>query len=172
MANFLLRRYIEVLIILKLELLEKPDTEEPFRAQIIIDFEPSNIVDFFSLFKPSAVINANRLQGMLQIHKIFPRNIDFGGFYEAASFPKSELEKRRITSCLSGLGALPFGFIQFIHDSGEKTIISCMDLLIQEESMNLARQANELEIPIDFEAGTTVKRPLSEWTCIEFAHLL
>lgn len=68
---------------------------------------------------------------------------------------------------MSGLGALPFGFIQFIHDSGEKTTISCMDLLIQEESMDLARQANELEIPIDFEAETTVKKLLSEWTYIE-----
>ena len=59
MANLLLRRYIEALIILKLELLEKPDTEEPFRAQIIIGFEPTNIVDFFRFFKPSAVIDAN-----------------------------------------------------------------------------------------------------------------
>ena len=68
MANLLLRRYIEVLIILKLELLRKPDTEQSFRAQIIIGFEPTSIVDFFSLFKPSVVIDANPLEGMLQIH--------------------------------------------------------------------------------------------------------
>jgi len=172
MANLLLRRYIEVLIILKLELLEKPDTEEPFRAQIIIGFEPTSIVNFFGLFKPSAVIDTNPLQGMLQIHQIFPEHIDFGGFSESAPFPKSELEKRRITSCLSGLGALPFGFIQFIHGSGEKITISCMDLLIQEESMDLARQANELEIPVHFQGRTTVKKPLSEWTCIELVNAL
>ena len=172
MANLLLRRYIEVLIILKLELLRKPDTEQSFRAQIIIGFEPTSIVDFFSLFKPSVVIDANPLEGMLQIHQILPEDVDFGGFSKTAAFPQSELEKRRIDSCLSGLGALPFGFIQFIHGSGEKITVTCMDMLIQKESMDLARQANELEIPVDFEAETTVKKPLSEWTCIEFVHVL
>lgn len=172
MANLLLRRYIEVLIILKLELLEKTDTDEPFRAQIIIGFEPTNIVNFFDLFKPSAVIDANPLQGMLQIHQIFPEHVDFGGFSKAAPFPKSELEKRRINSCLSGLGALPFGFIQFIHGDGDKITVSCMDLLIQEKNMDLARQANELEIPVDFQGRTTVKKPLTEWSCIEFVFLL
>jgi len=171
MANLLLRRYIEVLIILKLELLEK-DTEEPFLAQIIIGFEPTSIVDFFGLFKPSAVIDANPLQGMLQIHQIFPEHIDFGGFSKAAPFPESELKKRRVISCSSGLGARPFGVIQFIHGSGKKITVSCMDMLIQETSMDLARQGNALEIPIDFEGGTTVKKPFSEWTCIEFVHLL
>jgi len=73
---------------------------------------------------------------------------------------------------LSRLGALPFGFIQFIHGSGEKITVICMDMLIQETRMDLARQGNELEIPIDFEAGTTVEKPLSEWTCIDFVYLL
>jgi len=172
MANLLLRRYIEVLIILKFKLLQKPDTEQPFRAQIIIGFEPTSIVDFFNLFKPSVVIDANPLEGMLQIHQILPEDVDFGGFSKTAAFPESELEKCRIDSCLSGLGEFPFGFIQFIHGSGEKITVSCMDLLIQEESMDLARQANELEIPVDFEAETTVKKPLSEWSCIEFVHVL
>ena len=172
MANSLLRRYIEVLIILKLELLQKPDTDQPFRAQIIIGFEPTSIVDFFHLFKPSAVIDANPLEGMLQIHQIFSEDVDFCGFSKTAPFPQSELEKRRIHSCLSGLGALPFGFIQFIHGSSHKITVSSMDILIQEKSMDLARQANELEIPLDLEAGTTIKKPLSEWTCIEFVHVL
>ena len=47
-----------------------------------------------------------------------------------------------------------------------------MDMLIQEPSMDLARQGNELEIPIDFEPGTTVEKPLSEWTFIDFVYLL
>jgi len=173
MANLLLRRHIEVLIIHKLELLQKPDTDQPFRAQIIIGFEPASVVDFFSLFVPSAVIDANPLEGMLQIHQILPEHFDFGGISKNAVFPQSELEKRRINSCLSGLGALPFGFIQFIHGSDEKVTMSCMDLLIQEASMDLARKADDLEIPVDFEGRTTlITKPPSEWSRIEFVYLL
>jgi len=54
---------------------------------------------------------------MLQIHQIRPEDVDFCGFFKTAAFPQSELDKCRIDSCLSGLGALPFGFIQFIHRS-------------------------------------------------------
>jgi len=172
MANLLLRRYIEVLIILKLGLLQKPDNEKPFRAQIVIGFEPTSIVEFFNFFKPSAIIDANPLEGMLQIHQIYPEHVDFGGFSKASPFPENELEKRRVISCSSGLEARPFGVIQFIHGSGKKITVNCMDMLIQETSMDLARQGNELKIPIDFEAGTTVKKPLSEWTCIELVPLL
>lgn len=172
MSNLLLRRYIEVLIILKLKLLHKPDNEEPFRAQIIVGFEPPTISDFFQFFKPSAVIDNSPLQGMLQIHQIFPEDVDLGGFSKSVPFPKCELDQRRIDSCLLGLGALPFGFIQFIHGSGEKILVGSMDLTIEEGSMDLARQGNDLEISLDLEAGTPLKMPLSEWGCIELINAL
>jgi hypothetical protein len=148
MANLLLRRYIEVLIILKLELLEKLDTEEPFLAQIIIGFEPTSIIDFFGLFKPSAVIDANPLQGMLQIHQIFPEHVDFGGFSKAAPFPKCELEKRQVISCSSGLGARPFGVIQFIHGSGKKSRLVVWICLYRKQVWSSLGKGTNLRFPL------------------------
>lgn len=169
MANFLLRRYIEVLIILKLELLQKSDTAKPFRAQIIIGFEPSSIFDFFDLFQPSAVIDATPLQGMLQIHQILPEHVDMGNLSKIDTFPESLWENLRMESSLSGL---PYGVIQFMYGSGNVVAVNTMDVVIQIESMDLARQANELEIPNPFQAGSTIKKPLSEHSCMELINAL
>ncbi|KIM35235.1 hypothetical protein M413DRAFT_32649 [Hebeloma cylindrosporum] len=143
MSNPLLRRYIEVLIILKLDLLHKP-VEEPFRAQLIIGYEPASIVDFFRISIPSAIIDASPLQGMLQIYHIIPEGMDFGGVSETTALPKSEMEKQRREACLSGWEALPFGSIEFINGTGKTLSGTTTILLIQEASMDLARQANEL----------------------------
>ncbi|KIM35238.1 hypothetical protein M413DRAFT_431290 [Hebeloma cylindrosporum] len=171
-SNRLLRRYIAVLIILKLKLLQKPDTARSFHAQIIIGFEPSSIFDFFDLFKRSAVIDASPLQGMLQIHKILPEHVDLGDISKRVPFPESELEKRRTDLSQSGLATLPFGVIQFIYGAESMVVVSAVDIVIHTESMELARNANDLEIPNPFQPGTTIKKPLSPYSCMELVNML
>ncbi|KAF5367781.1 hypothetical protein D9615_010498 [Tricholomella constricta] len=162
-SNALLRRYIEVLFVLKLELLQKSDIQKPFRAQIIISFEPTNIIDFFKLWKTSAVIDVSLLQGMIQIHQILPKHSNLGD-------TQSDLDRRMLSHL--ELGALPFGSVEFICGVREPMIVNGVTLIIQEQSLYLAQQAHELEIPNNFKRGTTVKKPLSEWACIEFINAL
>jgi hypothetical protein len=68
MANTALCRYIEILLVLEFDLVNNPRrADETFRVQIIINFEPSRVEDFFTLFDPSAIIDLNPLERIPQI---------------------------------------------------------------------------------------------------------
>ena len=163
-ANPLLRRYLEVLVILKLDLVNKPDFNEPFNLQILIDFEPTDIVDFFKLFQPTAIIDSRPMQGMLQISNAVQnlklKNTDLD------RRPTDELQRRQRVLEVVYQEQLPAGFIEFFNQTGKRVSSICATVNIHKESLEIARQAKDLDIPIMF-GGETARKKLSPESCVE-----
>ncbi|KAF8971938.1 hypothetical protein BDZ97DRAFT_1154452 [Flammula alnicola] len=168
MANTTLRRYMEILLVLELDLLNNPSrASEIFKAQIIIDFEPSRIQDFLSLFNRSAIIDSSPLLGMLQICAISSeKEVPFD------SITIKDVEKRRDEEVLLRKEPVQMGIIQWIRNVGEYVSVSNGVGIITKESIEIARQATYLEIPTFSRGVAIIKKPASKTTYIELINAL
>jgi len=166
MANTTLHQYIEILLALELDLLNNPSrADEIFKAQIIVNFEPSLIQDFFSLIDPSATIDSNPLQGVLQICAITSlKEVPFD------SFSTEDVKRFREEEVLLRKEPVHLGVVQWVRYAGESLDISNSLVIITKESTELARQTTDLEIPTFPRKGTNsiVKKPVSKMGYIEF----
>jgi hypothetical protein len=168
MANLTLRRYIEILLVLELDLLNNPiHLDEIFRVQIIIDFEPSRIEDFFTLFHGSAVIDSNPLQGMIQICAITSeKEVPYD------SFSTEDVKKMQDEEAFLRKEPVRMGVIQWIRDVDEFLDVTNSVVILTDECIELARQTTHLEIPTTFpqargSGNSFVKKPASKMGYIE-----
>ena len=133
MANTTLRRYIEITLVLELDLLNNPrPVDQILSVQIIINFEPSRVQDLFSLFDPSAVIDSNPLQGMIQICAVISeKEVQFDTFWI------EDVEKLLEEEVLLRKEPTQMGIIQWVRDAGEFLDIANTVGIIHDESIEL-----------------------------------
>ena len=173
MANTTLRRYIEILLVLELDLINNPiRIDEIFRVQIIIDFEPSRIEDFFSLFHPLAVIDSDPLQGMVQICGVTSKKeVPYD------SFSTEDVKNMREEEVFLRKEPVRMGAIQWIRDVGNFLDIANSVVIITDESIELAKQTTYLEIPTTFprargSGNSFFKKPASKMGYIEYVSII
>jgi len=166
MANDALRCFIDILLVLELDLLNHPTRiDEIFRTQVITTFEPSRVQDFFSLFSGSAVIDQIPMPGMIQLCGIYSNKKDL---YD--TFATEEVEACREEEAVLRREPFRMGTIQWLRDVGEHLDVSNSIVIVTKESLEITRKTKYLDIPTP--EGHIVKKALSKDTCIEMINAL
>jgi len=153
MANKVLRLYVEVLIALELDLINKTSTGKPLRVEIWTDFEPSDAQRFVKLFKPSAEIDASPMQGMFQICAITSKGIAVDESSYSITAP----------------GVVSITFVRATGISDGAHVFEIFGSISQ-EALDFCRRTTELAVPVGSIAGQTHKQPISVLSCIECVH--
>jgi hypothetical protein len=153
MANKVLRHYVEVLIALELDLINKPSTGKPLRVEIWTDFEPSDTQRFVKLFKPSAEIDSSPMQGMFQLCAITSKGVSVDESNYSITAP----------------GVVTITFVRPTPGSDAAHVLEIFGSVSQ-EALNFCRRTTELAVPVGPIAGQTLKQPISVLSCIECVH--
>jgi len=154
MANKVLSHYVEVLIALELDLLNKPRTGEPLKVEIWTDFEPSDTQHFVKLFKPSAEIDSIPLQGMFQLCAITSKGADVDDIRCINTAP----------------GVVTITFVGAMTDSSDTAHVFQIFGSVSQAALDFCRRTTELAVPVGSIAGQTLKQPISVLSCIECVH--
>lgn len=149
MANKVLRHYVEVLIALELDLINKTSTGKPLRVEIWTDFEPSDTQRFVKLFNPSAEIDSSPMQGMFQLCAITSKGIAVDE-----------------SSCsITAPGVVT---ITFVRTTGsDRAHFFEISGSVSQEALDFCRRTTELAVPVGSVTGQMLKQPISVLSCIE-----
>jgi len=152
MANKVLSYYVEVLIALELDLINKMSTGKPLRVEIWTDFEPSDTQRFVKLFNRSAEIDSSPMQGMFQLCAI----TSMGAAVDESNFS------------ITTLGVITITFVCVTGGDGTHVFESLST--VSQEALDFCRWTTELVVPVGSIAGQMLKQPISVLSCIECIH--
>jgi len=157
-ANNALMMYLQTCLVFQFDLIRKPSINAPFLARVDVGIEPSAITSFIQLCA-GAEINSEKIEGMLQINAVTPRQPN------SASEPTSiDIWRRaREEADLEGLTSDSLGIVEF-HHNNSGTILSCV-IHIQALILSLAKEGAPF-VRLSAITGRT-EFPMNAMTCIE-----
>ncbi|KAF9475133.1 hypothetical protein BDN70DRAFT_273661 [Pholiota conissans] len=166
-VNPFFQRYVEIAIILALDLINNHSVEEPFSAFVHIMVEPEDIVDFARLrgdLGPSEVPDDDeKIKGMLQVNYISPGSehilprqkvLDLCRLHQARAYYEGIQSQCAV------------GVICFML--GDSQAFMRVPAMIRSESIDIAKEALPfIQSPVP-EMGGSCELPMSIASCIEF----